>query len=304
MSKVFRCLYGSHLYGLNTAASDHDYKEIYLPALRDVMFGSRATVTDNHTDEVDNTVMPVTAFVRNLAKADIVSIDMLHAPAQFTLVSSPLWEEIRRYRQDVYSKNMRGIIGYIKTQTAKYGNKIDRFDELTRFIDYLKSLGRKDIKIQDSEVVQHVIDSGYKHIVYRAYRHPGAINAIDVLGKSHQVNNYIDYVLGELERTLAGYGNRVKQSSDTSGDWKAYSHSYRALVQLEEIIDTRDLVFPLARASEILPMKLGEMSRLDASQLIDDTYDRVISKLESSDLPDQADMSRIEAAVLNSYFTK
>ena len=168
------------------------------------------------------------------------------------------------------------------------------------FVSYLETLDQRAL-LTETNAVQHVILSDYKHIKYVMHRHPGAIPAIEVLGKQHQINATVGYITGLLKTTLLRYGKRVKQSSIDSGDWKAVSHSYRGLIQLEEIIDTRDIVYPLAKKAEIMDIKLGKVNEDKAVDMIDMAYDRIIDKLNKSDLPDVADMSRIENAVIEYY---
>ena len=46
MSKVvFKCIFGSHLYGLNTEDSDKDFKGIFIPSFEDIVLGSNEVIS-------------------------------------------------------------------------------------------------------------------------------------------------------------------------------------------------------------------------------------------------------------------
>ena len=37
--KLFECVHGSHLYGLNTPESDIDYKGVFMPSIDELLLG-------------------------------------------------------------------------------------------------------------------------------------------------------------------------------------------------------------------------------------------------------------------------
>jgi len=296
---IFKGIFGSHLYGLNTPDSDIDYKQIMLPSTRELIF-EKNRIVEKHDTDVDITVMNLVSFINNLRKADTVSMDMIHIPKQFTLESSAIWDQLQSYRSDVYSKNMRGVLGYIKTQTSKYGHKEERLSELTELLKYVNATLSSTDKVDS--VVPFLASAKFKHIKYTMARHLGAQPSIEVIGKQIQCTWYIHELVTFLEANIASYGNRTANAVNNRGDWKSLSHSLRALLQLRELILTRNIVFPLTYADEIMPVKLGTVDSGSVRSRLTDLYSEVTDMLENSDLPDEPNMTRIEEVVLSNLY--
>ena len=62
-------------------------------------------------------------------------------------------KELKSYKSDLYAKNMKGIVGYIKTHAKKYSNKIDRLNEMksvlkdSTSVDYDLNLNSPQLRI-------------------------------------------------------------------------------------------------------------------------------------------------------------
>jgi len=290
---IFNGVFGSNLYGLATPKSDIDYKGVYLPSNKSLILQTAKETIETHTDEMDTTLFSIGKFVKNLAKSDTVSMDMLHTPTKFTLESTPLWGELRSYRSDLYCKNMRGTLEYIGAQTSKYGDgdKVGQYNEIKQLLDLLRT-EPCDTLLKDIPSI-----TGFKYIKY--YPQAGVIKAnIDVCGSFYQMTTRVGYLRHALVVKLNRYGSRTIASSVSGVDWKSMSHAYRVLLQLEEIIDTRDLIFPLTYADTIMQVKLGQLSQKTVMGTLTDKYDQITEKLEASDLPENLNMQRIEDAVL------
>ena len=301
LNVVFNGVYGSHLYGLSTPSSDLDYKGVYAPEVKDLVFNTYKDSIDRQTPEVDETFYAVTKFLKILGKCDTVSMDMLFTPEHFTLETSPLWEEFREYRQDVFCKRARGLIGYIRTQATKYGHKVQRFDEMTEFLSLINKSGYENQLIANTTLVDIVKTNCWKYIKFTPAK--GDVReCIDICGSKYQTDAQVWYMKQGLTTKVAQYGERTKKGSLQHGDWKSLSHSLRVLIQMEEWIETRELVFPLVRADEILAVKTGQIAQSKVIGMIDEGYDRVMEMLDKSDLPEYNDMSRMQDAVMNYYF--
>lgn len=294
---IFNGVFGSHLYGLSTPSSDLDYKGVYMPNYKELVFNDYKECVDKQTKDVDYTYYAITKFLKILEKCDTVSIDMIHTPKEFTLTSSPLWVELQNHRSNLYCKNMRGILGYIKTQTAKYTHKVERYEELQTLTEILKS---KPSSMKLSELpLQYYIDEYYlKHCSL----HPATDKVqatFDVHGARYQLNASVEFLLSSLLDKLNRYGKRTHKGSVSGGDWKSLSHAYRVLLQLDEIIHTRNLVFPLKYAPDVMKVKLGEHTQEYVINQIDYLYEKTIAGLEASDLPDDPNIEPMKDLVLD-----
>lgn len=296
---IFKGVFGSHLYGLETNNSDLDMKGVYCPKLEDIIFNNYKETIEETSKEVDTSFYAVTKFVNILNKSDTISMDMLHTPKEMTLSSSPLWRELVSHRKDLYAKSMRGILGYIRTQASKYGHKVQRYNELVKINNYL-SMVPNHFRLSDTGIPFLVKDGVWKYISFNEEKGDVKEN-IDILGSRYQTNATVEYVRDQVRRKLTSYGDRTKKGSMTHGDWKSMSHAYRVLLQLEEIVDTHDLQFPLKKAPEIMKIKVGELTQDRVMSMISNKYDEVMEKLNNSDLPKEPYIDNIRNRVLNYY---
>lgn len=300
---IYNGLYGSHLYGLDTPVSDLDYKGVYAPSMTDLVFNTYKDSMEHQTDEVDETYYAVTKFLRILEKNDTVSTDMLFSNKEAAIEASPLWWELRSYREDLLCKNMRGLFGYIKTQSSKYGHKVQRYEEIKEFLSLIEWAYNGSQLISDTDIVSFIANKNFKYISFTP-KHKDICANIDVCGSKYQTNAQVQYMVKGLQTKLNRYGDRTKKGSLQHGDWKSLSHSLRVLIQMQELIETRDLIFPLVRKEEILAVKMGQVEQSKVMGLIDENYDIVTEMMNKSDLPEHNDMTRMKEAVLDYYGVK
>ena len=300
MDVIFNGIYGSNLYGLATPTSDVDYKGVYAPKKRDIVFNEYQDSIEKQTKEVDETFYAVTKFIKILSKNDMVSTDMLFTPVNMTLQSSPLWNQLQSHRQDIICKNMKGLVGYIKTQASKYGHKVQRYNEMTEFLQMIKDSWYCNQLIKNTTLPELINRSGFKYISF-VPKHSNFEEHIDICGSKYQTNAQVHYIEKCLEQKLSKYGTRTKTSSMKNGDWKSLSHSVRLLYQMDELIETRDLIFPLVKAPDIMKVKLGQQSLEEVADMIEGMFEDVMDKLHKSDLPEYNNMENLRNAVLNYY---
>lgn len=298
---IFNGLYGSHLYGLNTPNSDMDYKGVYIPKLGDLVFRNYKDTIENQTKEVDTTFYALPKFISILSKCDTVSMDMIHTPEDFTIKATPLWYKLRSLRSDLYCKNMRGILGYIRTQSSKYGHKVERFKEMKEFYSWLTHT-EDSSTVKETTLPEQVKQSGFKFIHYTPEKDNISAN-IDVCGSRYQLNAQVGYLKSGIKKKIDRYGERTLKGSLSGGDWKSISHAYRVLIQVEEMVDKRDIIFPLVKAEEILNIKLGNLDQDTVMSMISEKYEEVMEKLENSDLPEHNDVSRMKEVIMEEILT-
>lgn len=295
---IFEGLFGSRLYGLETLDSDTDYKGVYLPTKREIIFNQYKDTIETKVDDVDRTWIALPKFIKIASKCDTVTFDMLHTPLDKTIENSHLWEMLKSHRSDLYSKGMRGILGYIRTQTTKYGHKVQRYQEMKE-LQVLLGSAAGDTKIENTEIPAIVDRLGFKYITVQFFDEGDVRANINVCGSRYQLNAQIGYLKQGLRTKIAKYGKRTEKGSLSGGDWKSLSHAMRALFQLEEIIDTRNLVFPLKKREEILKVKLGQYPQDKVITMITDLYDTTFEKLNNSDLPEHPVITNMEDCVMN-----
>ena len=99
---LFKCLHGSHLYGLDTPESDKDYKGVFMPDTDELLLGtspkqiSHSTGSDhskNSSEDTDTTWYSLPEFIKLASQGEIIAIDMLYADThpECIIQWSPEW---------------------------------------------------------------------------------------------------------------------------------------------------------------------------------------------------------------------
>jgi predicted nucleotidyltransferase len=139
--------FGAHLYGTVTSDSDLDYKGIFLPTKEQVLLGripkshNYSTGKDdsrNTKNDVDTELYSLHYFIKLACAGQTVAMDMLHAPDSMILKKSKIWDEIVKYKQKFYTKNLKSFIDYARRQASKYGIKGSRINAALRVLEILK----------------------------------------------------------------------------------------------------------------------------------------------------------------------
>ena len=294
MKTIVKMRFGSHLYGTATPDSDTDYKGVFLPPLRDVLCGRiRKCVTENTksdtskkntVEDVDTQIYSLHYFIELACKGETVALDMLHAPNDMILETSPIWEQIRFNRWRFYTRNLQAFVGYARTQAAKYGIKGSRLSDCKRALDYLR----------ENEQGAHILADVWAYLPageHISKDETQMVKLYTVCGRGIQSTCKISKGVEILAKYYENYGARAKLAETNEGiDWKAVSHALRAAFQVQEILTTGNLMFPLAEASFLRKVKAGVLSyKNDVGPLLEAMMDDLEVLTKQSTLPDSVD---------------
>jgi len=151
---LVKMLYGAHLYGAATENSDLDYKGVFMPHADDLLLCSvpksysastkKGVVERNRPDDIDSEFYSLHYFIKLALEGQTVAIDMLHAPPECIIDSSPIWRRIVKNRSKFYTKNLKAFIGYARRQASKYGTRGSRLNAAQEMMDLLKSYHSDD----------------------------------------------------------------------------------------------------------------------------------------------------------------
>lgn len=301
---IFASIHGSHLYGLNREGSDIDIKAIYAPSSHEMLMGEACKTTSKKNDslEIEMEIKSLTSFIKSCSTCDTNCVDLLNTNDDKVLVTSAMWEDIKIHRENLYAKNMRGLIGYIKTHTHKYGNKIERYDEMQVLLDKMQDV-KDNVSLKDSLVPKFVDYQGFKFIRNVMVKTNHEQHYIEVCGKKY-ITTWESHILKEqLKREIKRYGKRTEKGSGTGLDTKSLSHALRVLLQLKEILTEGTVTFPLKNAEYLLKVKLGEITDADeVMNEISNEYDVCMELLDNSTLPDEVNIKPMLDSVSNYYF--
>lgn len=290
---IYAGIHGSFLYGLNREGSDVDVKAIYMPTTKDLLLNHCKTYNrKNDQLDVEIEIKSYPEFVRSCAKVDTNCFDLLHSSENMNIVTTPFWEHIKLGRDNLYAQRMKGLVGYIKTHIHKYSHKIERYEDMVKLLDICTTLDSQQEGLKVVDLVPFVDSEEYSFKYVKVFEQVQDHEQmyLEVCGKKYIFTWAIEQLITSLRKEISRYGKRTQDGVDNGLDTKSLSHALRVLVQLEEVLDTSDLVLPLRKEERdlVMSVKLGEKNLDETLGLLDTTFDRVMRKLEiRTDFPEE-----------------
>ena len=313
MSKViFKCVFGSHLYGLDTEDSDKDFKGIFIPSFEEIVLGSNEVISvktgndksKNSKDDVDSELYSLKKFLDLACKGETVALDMIHSDK--AIISSWIWDFIRENRNKFYSKNMRSYLGYVNKQAAKYGVKGSRMAALEQLVTFLKNTEEQGLtfkKLSDCFNSLPINEFCIKTTSTANRLSLDTLPCYEVLGRKYLIGMPFDGFKKCIFTLWNEYGERSRKAKNNEGvDWKAVSHAIRGGEQLLEIFETGDLKYPLKNREFILDVKLGKLDFVTQVQpYLEELLDKVDITTSKTNLPDSVDKDFWNRWLINVY---
>lgn len=303
MQILAKVIHGSKLYGLDSPTSDTDIKLIHLPSKEDCLLMRPCRNQNVKTGDVESESWALQEWLKLAANGESIVLDMLHAPDDKVLESSPVWDSIRIQRKSFYTKQMRGSLGYARGMAAKYALRADRMDTVLKVIESLNvmvalGVGRLSQAWDDLPNLPHT----------RRFENP-ADRGVDkrmyeVAGKGLPATITPAYALDILIKVRDAYGERVKAArSMDSVDLKALSHSFRVGYQLKHIYQDGGYIYPLPESDFIKDVKYGRLNYVDDK--LDESLNDLIAEVEAlsaaSIYPESVDRAWCDQFILEAY---
>lgn len=309
--QLMKCLFGSHLYGLDTPASDRDYKGIYLPDRDSLLLGNYARhysqstgddKTKNTKDDVDVEIFSLPYFIELACKGETVAIDMLHADLRhYQSQPHEIWQELKADRHLFYTKDMKSYVGYARRQASKYGIKgsriaaIDAVRQTLQFVIGVETL-------RDNWSILPISD----HLRKDVMNDKSSVKPLyfyEVCGRKYQDTLTVNQLMDHMNRMYDEYGERAQLAKDNGGiDWKAVSHSLRASYQMLGILRDGDFEYPLPQTQFLLDVKRG---KLDFVTQVQPELEQAIEEIEAlaavSNLPSKVNRNYWDRKLLEWY---
>lgn len=283
MNTIFKCNFGSALYGTSTPTSDKDYKGVYIAELSDIVL-KRDKATIKHTtgndfsrntkDDIDTEYKELRTFLKEAMDGQTYALDMLFCNSENIIQRSPIWDKLIENRHKLLSKNVTPFLGYCRQQAEKYSIKGTRLGELERVIELLEI---QSSHVLISDTISYITETGHVFI-----KESNGEVFLSVLGKLYQVNKSCKEVLKSLELTRNKYGARAVQARDNEGvDWKALSHAYRCMYEVRDLLTIGNIIFPLKEADYLVKIKTGQI----AYSIIQDELAELMNEVQAIESP-------------------
>jgi len=304
--------FGSHLYGTATENSDQDFRGIFLPNVDDLLLGecvdSYNTSTKdgqgkNTSQDIDTQFHSLKKFLYGLRDGDTGCYDMLFAPEHCIIKSSPTWDKLLSYRNNLVQKDLYGIVHYIYTQASKYGLKGSNIDALVKIIDVLSTLPENDkCLLHWNTIVSQLKDHDRItwHQLPQNDKMVNTIPAFEAMKRKFLATNSVKINL-ELATRLKGiYGHRAELARKNLGvDWKGMHHAYRVMTQTEELLTTGHITFPRPDVEKLMLIKTGKLPYEQISEELEVGMERLLEIQKNSALPEKLDNDFIRNLILD-----
>ncbi len=293
---IVKMKFGSHLYGTNTFESDIDYKGIFLPTKEQVILGkipNSYKISTSHDnikntkEDIDTEIYSLHYFMKIACEGQTAPIEMLNAPDNMLIETSPIWDSIVNNREKFYSKNMKAFVGYARSQASKYGfdeNRINSAKKILQFLLYY------DENIRLSSIWSELPTDKYIQFLENGVNN---IRRYQVCGKIIQETVTIKYAKEVIQLIFKSYKKK-------DIDWKPVSHTIRVISQLKELLENKNINFPLKNAELIKKIKTGNFDyHLIIAPLLEDLMHQVELLVSKSDLPKKVDKSFWDTFICN-----
>lgn len=264
---------------------------MFMPETRDILLGriprSNASSTQDDTrknlpGELDSEFYSLHHFIKLATQGQTVALDMLFAPPSMTEKGEyyEIWEAILERRDQLLSRSMNAFIGYARTQAAKYSLRGERFTRLQTFFEHLQRDG-----VLETSQLSLLWDELPRDDERMA---PQKIRELQIAGKWFGETTPIWLVRQSVESALGRYGDRSRASAE-GVDWKAMSHAVRVSRELQDILVSRSITFPLPYAKELLEIKEGRVPLEEVQVMLDTLLSSVEELSAKSQLPERVD---------------
>ena len=302
-------VFGSKLYGTDNENSDTDYKGVFLPSKNECFLNNYKKVVTkssggpgkNNANDVDEELYSLQYFMHLAYKGEMIVLDMLHAPEDKMATNTPIWRSLREKRSMFYSKNMHGYLGYIRKQVSRYSAKGDRLNAMKSVLDYLKGFDGT-LKLNIKGIWEGLPVGQYCFKVELPQEERWEL--YEVAGKRFPETITVANAKEMVQRNYDKSGNRAKKAQLNNGiDWKAVSHAFRAVFQLQELLDTNDLVYPLKEAQYLKDVKEGKLDykKDKVGERLEQELDLVECKILVSDWPEKVNKDLLDAFIIDVY---
>ena len=284
MQKLFKCEYGSRLYGTNTPTSDLDIKIVYLPELNDLLLGNRVgnnckktntqENTKNTSEDIDIEFIPLQSFANDFFSGQTYALELAYA-IDYTEANQEIFNPLfvkfcHELRENFLTSNIEAMMGYSVSQANLYSDKGKRLNALNEVLEVINQFPQdirmeylaSDLKDKIAPVIEKYPE--YVAITEYAINNEGDLRlCLIVLEKTLPYSNTFKINLNPLLGMLKKYGSRVKEASVNNADWKALLHANRIVSEGIQLFQTKKLVFPLSNEQRafLKNIKAGNVNR-------------------------------------------
>lgn len=315
-SLLFLTLFGSALYGTKTPGkSDVDIRGIFLPsqeslalnaASRSLHYSTGNGERRNTAADVDIDLWSVQHWLLKLLPAgDTGALDVLFSPSNTacTLFRDPRLNEVFANPLKLLDAgNGRAYAEYSLGQAKKYGIKGSRIGALKAVHAWLQANCHPPAPGTRLRDILPALTAACADGRFCAPITVQGEDGLNLCGKVHEGSIRVAEFIRRVEADMLRYGARAIEADQNQGiDFKALSHALRALDQMEELLRTGTIVFPLKNREELTAVKQGAFPWRELEPKILARLHDVDALRESIDFKGYFDKTFAEKQILACY---
>lgn len=308
-STIYNMIFGSHLYGTALPTSDTDYKEIILPDLEDLLLGGSITnsftSTGNHHSknssvDVDCEFIPLHNMLDGFISGQSFAIEMVYGALSPNVknkhfTDSRFLEVCQHLADNFLTSNISALMGYISSQSIKYGVKGRRLKEIENVLAIfeVQKLNYERLNEIPRDVLENdTIKKEYVHYgMYLGVSKTENDPCLIILDKIYPLTIKIDEAIERITKQIRSYGHRAITSANVGGaDFKALSHAVRIAYQIIELLETHKLEFPLKSSQVVMDIKAMQYSLDYVIQLLETLINRIDELQTQKTLPSKEEI--------------
>ena len=296
MRTIFKCLYGSHLYGCSVPTSDKDYKGVFTYSLDELIRRKPDNLQWKDTDlNEEHEMYYIKRFTDLLAGGQTVAYSMLFAPDNMIMETSAAWTFLRMNQDKVVSRMLKPFVGYARSQAQKYSLKGEKLRTLEDTISFLTP--RLDItprEYWDQLIVAFQDRQGIRF--WSDQSGDTTTRMMEICGKSFGETTDSKLWLEPINKLRGTYGSRSLEAKEQNGmDLKALYHAVRICSEMNEILRDGVITYPRPEAELLMDIRLGRLTNGDISSIIDRLMEEGDALLLTSKIREKPDMEFLES---------
>lgn len=253
---------GSHLYGMNTKGSDLDLRGFVTPSF-DYMIGIKEFKSIEFKED-DHKVYSAKHFLKLALKGDPQVTEGFFAPEDNIIACSDVGREIMNLKDEIISNNIYGrIMGYSTGE-------------------WRKAMAVRLVSTKFNKTKKEIINDVRSHWTLDKENMDSIIKILDSVDKKKCISSF------------AGLGSKRKADIEKYGFCrKSAAHSIRLVVQLTELMETGEMIFPRPDAQMLLDIRNGKYTKEELEGIHDSVVAKAESARDKSVLPDKPDEKKV-----------
>lgn len=303
--KILEIRIGSHLYGLNTPNSDEDYLGVFLAPVEyhfglheleqlDLSVVSKLESGKNSKEAVDRIFYELKRFTKLALENNPNILEVLFVNEENIVYINEYGRRLLSLKYDFLSeKVIKTFLGYATSQKRKLITKKSNLEILFKVKNFLEKYEEKRGMIlpelkDEVEFSKLFILKGVDIYKIGEYKLNKNVTVKEALKKVNEI--------------IFNSTNRQDLILKYGYDTKFAYHLVRILLELKEIIQTGDLIFPLREKELLFKIKTGKFSLEEVEILIEDLEEEIEKILETEKkLMEKPNVDKIEKEIINIY---